>query len=534
MKVFINGTQYEAETSFQITEQTGNKTSSTISVVVEDQPFPQAGDVIEAQLDNGTPIFLGTCGIPKSPKYQTGYEKKVYSIVCGNANSILSNRIINVAYQNETITAIIQNLFDQYISEEGITLGQISTIDVSMQVYTAADFNLQDALNELADLVGAIWKVDQNKQFWFVVEADFPTFPETISESLLMGTDLQHTTKDYTTRTVQYVTGATDVTTQQTETYTYDGEQSSFTTVFPLSQKPTMTVNGNPVPPDLIGVNGLDDEDPNIVFAFSYNSQTISIKSKDYLASGDSVTIQYIGMFPIRVVSYNQSKINEIAQLTGTSGKREQVYLASDIVTMADATQLAQSLLSQFSEARGEITFWMLTSQLAALGYTPADLDIFTQITFDLPTLGITGNYVITERTVTLFSPSTEDYKLSVKLCNRDYLKSYGQTISALYRDISQLYVRQDDIVINQPGFSETEALTETFETGISIPHHCVGSVMFTQLFNPLSFSPSWYPTAGGLLSGDFPGDVTSYPSDTMIEGSYFIYPSLSADVYPI
>jgi len=127
MKAFINGHFYNAEMDFDISEQIGNKTSSRISVVIEDQPFPMAGDVIELQSDDGTPIFLGTCGIPKSPKYQTGLEKKVYSITCGNANSILANRIINVAYQGETITTIIQNLFDQYISEENITLGSISS-----------------------------------------------------------------------------------------------------------------------------------------------------------------------------------------------------------------------------------------------------------------------------------------------------------------------------------------------------------------------------------------------------------------------
>lgn len=534
MKAFINGAEYIAQTDFDISEQMGNKTSSSVSVLVEDQPFPMAGDVIELQADDRTPIFLGTCGIPKSPKYRTGLEKKIYTITCGNANSILANRIINVAYQDETITAIVQNLFNQYISEENITLGSISNIDVTMEVYTAADFNLQDALNELADLVSAVWKVDNHKRFWFVTQEDFPKFPKVISEQFLLGTDLQHTTKDYYTRTVQYVTGATDVTSQQMESYTYDGEQSNFTTVFPLSQKPNMFVNGFPVPPDLIGVNGLDDKDENIVFSFSFNSQTIAIKNKDYLTAGDTVTIQYIGMFPIRVVSYNQKKIDEISALTGTSGKREQVYLAADIATMADAMQLAQSLLNQFSEATGEVTFWLLESQLKTLGLSISDLDVFTQITFDLPSIGITGDYVITERSLSLFSPSSENYKVSVKLCNRNYLKSYGETISALYRDISQLYVRQDEIIINQPNFAEKEALTEDFRFGISIPHQCIGETMYGQLFNPLSFTQWWYPTSGGMLTGDFKEDDPSYPADEMTEGSYFIYPSLSADVYPI
>ena len=104
--------------------------------------------------------------------------------------------------------------------------------------------------------------------------------------------------RDYTTRTVQYIIGAKDYTSEQEETYTYDGEQDSFTTVFPLAQKPQIWVNSTPVPPERIGVNGLDDEDENIVFAFSFDSQTISIKDQDFLTQGDAVRIAYIGMFP--------------------------------------------------------------------------------------------------------------------------------------------------------------------------------------------------------------------------------------------
>lgn len=497
MQVKINGAEYNAlADGFAITEQMGNKTASDITVLVEDQPFPAAGDVIEVFDNSGRRIFFGTCGIPQSPAYSTGYEMKLYSITCNNANSILSQRIINVAFQDTTISDIVTALFNQYIAEEGITLGSISPVSVKMEVYTAADYNLQDALNELADLVTATWRVDDQKRFWFIVEDDFPQFPHVINQSFLLGSELQHTTKDYQSRTVQYVTGATDVTSTQTEAYTYDGEQSSFTTVFPLASKPVILVNNVQVPPNRIGVNGIDDDTPNIVFAFSYNSQTIAIKDKDYLSQGDTVTIQYTGMFPIRVVAYNQGKIAEIAELTGTSGKREQVYLATDITTTADALQLAQSLLSQFSEAKGEITLWLLSSQVTALGLSLDDIDIFTQLTFDLPTLGITGKYVITERTLELASVSTEDYKVTLKLSDRNYLKSYGETISALYRDISQLYVRQDDIVINQSYFAETINYAETTETSIAIPYFCTPQIVNGSLMAGMTFDGTYYPTA--------------------------------------
>ena len=126
----INGITYRALREFSIEEQTGNNTSSTISVVVDDvlsQPIPVSGDIIELiDTDSGGRIFYGQCGIPKSPKFQTGRELLVYSIVCSNANAILANRIINVSYKGWTVSAIVQDLYTRYIADEGITLGQIT------------------------------------------------------------------------------------------------------------------------------------------------------------------------------------------------------------------------------------------------------------------------------------------------------------------------------------------------------------------------------------------------------------------------
>ena len=61
--------------------------------------------------------------------------------------------------------------------------------------------------NELADLVGAVWRVDNQKKFYFIVKEEFPQFPHTINKDFLLGSELQHKTKDYMTRTVQYITG---------------------------------------------------------------------------------------------------------------------------------------------------------------------------------------------------------------------------------------------------------------------------------------------------------------------------------------
>ncbi len=482
--------------AFYIQEQSGNKTASEVQVLVEDQPVPVAGDIIEIK-DGLTTLFWGMCGIPRSPKFQTGHEDRVYTITCGNANSILSNRIVNVAYQNKTVSEIVNLLYTDYIAEENISLGTISDIPLHMQVYTAGDFNLQDALNELAELVSATWQVTNDHEFNFIVQDDFPVFPVVINSDFLLGTDLQYTTKDYKTRTVQYISNAKDRTNPQTESFTYDGGSTEFNVAFPLSLKPTIAVNGTPLPPDQVGVNGLDN---GRVFYFSFNSRTVTYDADtQFLAAGDVIDITYIGLFPIRISLSNNEKIAEIAALTGTSGKREQVRISTDILSREDAYTIAQQLLSQYSQATGEISLWLLTEQLYKAGYSLANTDVLTQITFDLPQFGVVGNFVITERKIEPYKANLSDFeqklKVTLKLKDRNFLKAYGEIFSDIKAGLTKLSIRDDATVLQGVSIDETLELSEAYVWGVGWAFYPTDEIVMGSLFIPSAFGDDVYPS---------------------------------------
>lgn len=482
--------------SFYVQEQSGNKTQSQVSVLVENQPVPVAGDIIELK-DGSTTLFWGMCGIPKSPKFATGHEDRIYEIVCGNANSILSNRIVNVAYQNKTVSQIVSQLYTDYIAEENISLGTISNIPLTVQVYTAADYNLQDVLNELAGLVSATWQVSNEHEFNFIVEEDFPRFPVTIDSDFLLGTDLQHSTKDYKTRTVQYISNAKDRTNPQTETFAYDGSQTEFDVAFPLSVKPTISVNGTPVLNDLVGVNGFDS---GRAFYFSYNSPTVTYDDgTSYMTAGDTLEITYVGLFPIRISLSNSEKIAEIAALTGTSGKREQVRISTDITTSEDAYTVAQQLLEKYSEATGEVSLWLLSDQLYKAGYQLSDTDVLTQLTFDLPQFGIVGDFVITERKLEPYFADLANFeqrlKVTLKLKNRDFLQSYGEIFSDIKSGLTRLSIRDDDTVLQGISLDETMVLSEVMIAGGSWIFYPTETIEVGSLFVPCSFGDDVYPS---------------------------------------
>lgn len=533
MQVLINGIEYNALNNFTITEQSGNKTVSEISVLVDTQPVPISGDVIQI-LDGTTSIFWGLCGIPSSPKFSTGLETHIYKIKCNNANSILSRRLANVAYQNTSVSEIISDLYSLYISAEGIELGAISDIDITLNVYTAKNYNLQSALNELADLVGATWRVDNDKKFYFLATNDFPKFPHIINSNFLIGGDFQEKTKDYKQRTVQYIDGASDLTNEQTEYFLYDGENKTFTTAFGVALKPEIYVNNALVPPEQIGVRGLDDADTTKTWFFSYNSQTITYHGNE-LTQNDQIQIDYIGLFNIRIAAYNTTKINEIAKLTGTSGMIENVYIGTDISTTADAFAYANSLLQQFETATSEVTFYLLSEQLYSLGLTLEDTDILTEITFDLPQINLTGNYVITERKLTPnyadMTNSAGKFRIDLKLMNRDYLKSYAETISNLKRDINQLSVRADDIVISQENINETIMYEVNEYITADTPYWCTANIVNGSLFAMMTLTSTYYPM--GIIT-PYSGQTESGPSNYP-DGDVFLFalPTITGVVYP-
>lgn len=453
----INGTTYPLLWDFYLDEKSGNKTSSRIQLDCTGIPIPNAGDIVEVFNDSDR-VFWGKCGIPRSPKYTTGLEKCIYTIDCGDGNSILANRVVNEAYTNLTVSQIVTNLYNGYISTEGVSLGEISPIDIKVKVYSAADQNLQDCLNELADLVNAVWRVDANKVFSFVVKDDFPVFPQKIGSGFGKVAQLQHTTKDYKTRTVQIISGAMSRTSTQTETSTYtDG--AYLTTAFPIAEQPSIYINGTQVPPEDIGVAGIQN---GRAFLWSYNSQTITYDlASGYLNEDDSVEIQYIGLFPVRVQVENPGKISEVASLTGTSGRIERVSIVNEITDYNDAFQTAASMLSQFSESQGILTFWTTSEALANDGYTLSDLDLLTQISVDLPQLSIVGDFVITERRLERWNEDGTQLKITITATNRDYLKSYGEIFSSLQKSINALSFRADTVAVQSQTVTDTIRFTD-------------------------------------------------------------------------
>lgn len=469
MIVKINGIEYKGLATWKISEKVGNPTSSMLSVEVEEQPIPRAGDLIEVFLD-GEPaerIFFGVLGIPASPAYSSPYEKRIYSLNCLNGNAILSRRLANVSYADKTMTQIVFDLYQRYIAPEGITLGELSEIDTpTFEIYNCKNMSLLSVMNELAGFIGGAWQVTNEKVFNFVKFDDFPQCSQivTIDNAPLNGLQSKSDARDL--RTNQIIDGAYITTDPQTEYYTVTDNWQGFYTTFALVQPPDIYINNVQVSASAIGVRGIDDGDDTKLFMWAYNSRQISVNSQYsgsiVLNEGDTVKIIYVGIAPIRYEVSNGEKIAEIAEKTGLSGLIDNVYTDPTIVTRQDAVNRAESLLSQYGDEKRTLTCKTDIHTLLDAEFSLDDLELYTQWTFNIPELDIVGDFVLTEKTIEpLRLNDDESVKYSLTFTDRDFVQSYGETISRLYKDITKLSVRADELVIIDYNVEDRQEMVE-------------------------------------------------------------------------
>jgi len=469
MIVKINGIEYKGFSSWKISEKVGNPTSSTLSVEVENQPIPRAGDLIEVFLD-GEPaerIFLGILGIPASPAFSSPFEKRIYSLNCLNGNAILSRRLANVSYADKTMTEIVFDLYQRYIAPEGITLGELSEIDTpTFEIYNCKNMSMMSVMNELAGFIGGAWQVTNDKEFNFVRFDDFPQCSQVVTMDNAPLSGLQSKSDARDLRTNQIIDGAYITTDPQTEYYTVTENWQGFYTTFALVQPPDIYINDVQVPASAIGVRGIDDGDDTKLFLWSYNSRQISVNSR-YSGSlvlnvGDTIKIVYVGLAPIRYEVSNGEKIAEIAEKTGLSGLIDNVYTDPTIVTRQDAVNRAESLLNQYGAEKRTLTCKTDIHTLLQAGFSLDDLELYTQWTFNIPELDIEGDFVLTEKTIEpLRLNDDESVQYSLTFTDRDFVQSYGETISRLYTDITKLSVRAEELVIIDYNVEDTQELVE-------------------------------------------------------------------------
>jgi hypothetical protein len=408
----INGREYNADRRFSIRQQSGSRSTSQIDVLVTDSDqVPVSLESVQI-FDDATPIFFGFIREVDSPTFSSGEEVRRYRCSLEAAEVIFDTRLVAEAYTGLYTHEIVTNLFNDYISDEGITLGEISITERYYESWAADYLKLSDSLDELADAIGAVYFISPAKEFYFLKRDDitFEAAPTNI-------TGLKKKESGTKLKTIQTIFGASEETSAQTASEIWVTNQTNFTVDYQISSIVGITINGNPAE---VGLLGVDEADTDITFLYSPGSQIISVNANATTkpSASDIVVAVYYGYYNIIVTSENSQLLQEIATLNGTSGRREAIKTDQTIDNFADADALASNLLEEHSIREETIN---------AICHDFSKSELYKGWTINEPALDIVGEYVIVERRIEDYSE--EKFRISVKLKNNGLFSRYGTVL---------------------------------------------------------------------------------------------------------
>ena len=476
IKCFISGVEYRITDKYSIREQAGQPSTSQLDVLADNKPIPKSHQKVELTEDN-VRFFMGYILSVDAPTYSTAYETDIYTIQVASPEIVLTRRLIANAWRDKYTHEIVQDIYNEYLTEEGFALGTISTFDRQYSAYVSPRLKLSDILQELGDEVGAVAKIDENGTFSFVTRGWFSvvTPPAKI-------TKLKKSETGQTVRTVQIVSGAKAETSLISRTVTWQADQAEFLAGYQIAAEPAITINGASVN---VGVMGVNEGDSNISFLWKYGNNVILVNQGGNITpqAGDTVAFLFRGFYNIEVYAENETLKAEIASLSGTSGKIETMVVDTSITTQTDGHTTADGLLRENSEREETITLECHDLQATK---------ILSEWQLNYPDIGVNGKYIVVERTIT---DMYDKQRVQVRLKNRGFYARYGTVYNKFQKQINNLSIRADDLVIKTTGIFETTNNQETWHADQSTLLYYPGDG--TDLVAPVAlelggFYPGW------------------------------------------
>jgi len=327
---------------------------------------------IEIYDDEGELAFAGfidssseTRIAPKGGKY--------HEIKCVDMHYLADKIIAAESYENKTVGYIVDDLFDNYLAAEGITIGEIQagpTLSTCIINYV----RVSDAIAKLAEKAGFIWYISYDKKLYFVDRATY-TAPWVITRLDINPPPLPKLTRSSPQyRNRQYIRGGKALTDLQTEEHYGDGKTRAFTLGYPVGKVPTLIeVDGVA---KTVGIKGIDTGKQ------WYWSKSDPILYQDtsegIVASNKILHVEYYGEYEIIVMAADDDAIADELALEGVgTGYVDDVADEPTITDIQAGIDSALAKLKQYSPHGRIFTFTTLRSGLKAGQLAPMNLPFY-------------------------------------------------------------------------------------------------------------------------------------------------------------
>ena len=308
-----------------------------------------------------------------------------FYVSCADYNAILDRVLVATAFDAMLAGEMVKKIHGMKLVSEGITLGKVEEGPAtSRSVFDWVP--VSSALDDIEKLTGITWNVDYYKVLdYFPPGAKKAPFSLTETSNNYSDLVLERNTDKY--RNVQVFRPGWLETTAQTETPTPppDGSSRTFTTRFPLARRPQIFIDGVEVPPNDIGVNGLDGPGTKKWYFSRQSPQVSQDTYETVLPAGATLEIIYTGLYNRIFVKEKEDEIAARKRIEGGSGRWESYEDKATIDDFSAADQYLSGLLRKYGSISNKITFRTQEHGLRAGMVIPVDI----------PSRGIKGDFLI-------------------------------------------------------------------------------------------------------------------------------------------
>lgn len=368
-------------------------------------PFQSGDPVVLTEDSTGLKLFggfvrkLGRTEVTDDPE---GTFLITHTYHCVDHSAVARRRLVNHAWVNTAFETIVSEMVAAWLGGEGITVVNVAAGPTIVR----APFSwrpVADAFDELAEMVGYSWWIDEDKDLHFVprgTDTASLSFSSTSRDFIKM--NFAESLEEYVNQVVQI--GGLSLTDTLTETLIGDGTRKVFNVAFTVGKKPISIVAGGiTILADEIGINGLDTGKK--WYWQKGNAEFEQDETETILTDAQTLVIQYVGQFP--VITQAEDTVEIVARAAaspGTSGRYEKLLVDASLDDIDIATEKALGYLRKYGEIPETIKFSTRNQTLR-----PGQL-----MSIVLPELDIDGDYLVDTISYRDFGDDTFVYSVTV------------------------------------------------------------------------------------------------------------------------
>jgi len=414
------------------------------------------GDVYEVQWSTEPllVLFHGTIESLSFMKLRTGGQRR-FACELVDWNQLLDRRLIAKEYVDQSSGAIVQDVITNYLDDDGIVPSSFVETGPLVTKFVSNYLSARQVLDDLAELIGYGYYVDYDKRLhWFPSESNLAPLTldgNTVLHAGVLPLEAQASRSQY--RNMQYVRAGKDLTDTQVESFRGDSSQRTWNVGYPIAQAPSsITVNAVP---KTIGVRGVDEGKQ-----FYWNKDTTEItqdSGETLLASTDILSITYVGLYDVMVLSKSDSLIAERQSVEGGSGRYEQLENFTNLDGQDLALEKARGLIRKFGRIPNVLRFGTDVPGLQAGMLLPVNL----------AELGLSGNWLIESVHI---RPEGTFLRYEGEAVDGAHLGGWIEFWKKFYESDRQFIARENEVINSlidaQDLVAITDSVTATLATG--------------------------------------------------------------------